>query len=118
MSNAITLTKRIEPDERYKEYLKQYSAFLGKHFSDKEIEVLDAIYWLGQGHITTETRKQIQTALDMSEFNLNNYLGKLRAKDCLERTTPEGRDEQLAPNLRVSINPQARDLIFYFTLQS
>lgn len=79
----VTVTRKIQVDQRYIEFIKLVSAFNELKLSVREIDVLNKLYWVSEGKATTEAKKQIGEELDMSAFNLNNQLMKLRRKKLL-----------------------------------
>jgi hypothetical protein len=89
MSTTI-IRKNVLPEDRYKYYLKLVSAISSIKLSDLEIDILDLIYLQG-GEINSTVRKKICETIEskvrgsnetqpMSEFNLTNYIVKLRKK--------------------------------------
>lgn len=72
--------KHIPVQDRYMKFLRIYATFKGLGLSERELEIIDQLYWLSEGKLTTQARKEIQEALDITDFNLNNQLRKIRSK--------------------------------------
>lgn len=114
---AITIQKNVKVDNRYIEFLKTVSAFNNLNLSDREIEVLDSFFWSSEGKLTTEARKEVAEKLDMTEFNLNNQILKLRKKKLISKV--KGEDcESILPSLLPDLEIDKTQLGILFILTS
>ena len=114
---AITVKKSVTVDKRYIEFLKITSSFLNLELSDREMEVLNELYWSSEGVLTTAARQEVAKKLDISEFNLNNQIGKLRKKKLISKGKNAEHEtilQTLMPDLEVDKN----DLPIVFLMTS
>ena len=84
-----TIRKSIDAQDRYPLFLKLIASVMPITLSDQEIKILDLIHMLG-GEINSVVRQKIRDSITirnkggeeipMSEYNLNNYIAKLKAK--------------------------------------
>lgn len=79
----IPLTVSKQKDNFYRSYLTLINALLGQSISDLDLEVLEQIYFVCEGRLTTENRKTLAVALNMSAAHLTNYIKRLRDKGYL-----------------------------------
>lgn len=113
----ITIPKRVAVDQRYKEFLKLVSASTSTGLSDREIDILDAFFWISEGVITTDSRKKVAESLEITDFNLNNMLGKLRKKDVIH--VPAGKEkEQIRENMLCDLEADKTELTIAFKFVS
>jgi DNA-binding CsgD family transcriptional regulator len=78
-------------------YIKVLNGVTG--LSRKEIKVLEQLYFLEGELLSTKNRKLMQKRLDMSEYNLNNYLMMLKRKKVILRMSSDGKEYfQIHPN--------------------
>lgn len=103
---AIKLFKKSSINDRYKLFLLVVSSTHNLKLSKTEIDIMDQFYWLSSGVITSQARKSIMESRNITEFNLNNILYKLRKRKIL--VTTDGSKEQitslLIPDLEVNNN--------------
>lgn len=78
---TFQIEKQISDKDRYKIFLRLYSTLMDLKLSEKEINIIDAFFQVDNGLINTSSRKQVADILGMSEFNLNNYLYKMRNRN-------------------------------------
>jgi hypothetical protein len=73
------------PVERILEaYLKTINGIIG--FTPKELEIITWLITASEtGEITSNTRDSVQTVLSISQFDLNNYISKLKKKGALQQ---------------------------------
>lgn len=79
--------------DRYLTYLNVMSAFNGIKLSDMEKTILDRFFWISNGKINTDSRKQVAKELKITNFNLTNGIGKIRKKGLL--AGKKGTDEEV-----------------------
>lgn len=114
---AITVQKNVKVDNRYIEFLKIVSVYNNLNLSDREIEVMDALFWSSEGKLTTEARQEAAEKLGMSEFNLNNQILKLRKKKLIHRGKNEP-FESILPSLMPDLEIDKTELGILFILTS
>jgi hypothetical protein len=115
---ATKLIHRVPAANRYKTFLQLTSALYGMNLSEREIEVMDAIFWAG-GKLDAESRERVAKALGITEFNLNNYIWKLKKEAKvfqIDKTTK--RPTGIRDDLMINIKPDVREFPITFLLQS
>lgn len=105
----IILTKKVKVDERYKEFLRAVSNFNDMGLSDREIQILDGFYWASDGVITSEARKSVAADLEISIYNLNNQLSKLRDKKIIVKSAGK-KDDVIAAKLMPNVEAEKNEL--------
>lgn len=108
---TVTINKKAPVTERFKIFLHLASTFFNFTLTDKEIAVMNEFFWVSQGVIDTDSRKAVAHALSMSEFNLNNYLLKLRKKNVIN-------EDGIKPELMVNIAPSEKSFGIVFLIES
>jgi hypothetical protein len=81
----IAIPKKVKVEDRYKEFLRIVTSFSKLELSDREIDILDGLYWISDGAITPAARKQIADNLKITQYNLNNQFMKLRKKKVISK---------------------------------
>ena len=97
---TVSIDRIVPVEDRFIVFLRLFSVLFSINLSEKEIEVINEFYWRHGGVINTDTRKAVAKRLDMSEFNLNNYLGKLRKRKVVSQNNI---------NEKININIMAAD---------
>jgi hypothetical protein len=82
---TVTIDQDLNPTDRYKAFLKLFSAHFNLNLSDKEIEILNEFHRHHEGKFNPDTRNSVATKLGMSSFNLNNYIGKLKLRNVVHK---------------------------------
>lgn len=113
---AISIQKAVKAENRYKEFLKIVSAFHGLKLSDREIEVLDELFWNGDGVLSTQARQSAADKLKITEFNLNNQIMKLCKKKLIVDDKVKGK--VILPALMPSLEIEKPDLAIVFLMKS
>ena len=113
---AISIQKAVKAENRYKEFLKVVSAFHNLQLSDREIEVLDEVFWEGDGILSTQVRQQAADKLKITEFNLNNQIMKLTKKKLIVEGT--NGVKTILPALMPSLEIDKPDLAVLFVMKS
>jgi hypothetical protein len=80
-----TITRDVDSAERYKIFLQLFAVFMDIKLPKKDVDILSLIYEKFNGKINKETRHMLAGMLDITEFNLNNYLKKLRDKGLIDK---------------------------------
>jgi len=108
---TVTINKKATVQDRFKIFLGLVGTFQGIRISDKEIDILNEFYWRSGGVISKESRKEVMEELGMTDYNLNNYIMKLRKKGLLD-------GDSITEKLILHVAPSERSFGILFVLES
>lgn len=109
---GVVMLKKGMVQDRYKVFLKLLSSFHNLKLSDKEIEILNEFYWKSSGKITRESKKKVIDSIEgMTEFNLNNYLMKLKKRGMIKNSA-------ITENIMINVDPGDRQFNLSFVFES
>ena len=83
MTVEVALKSKIRATDRYRKYLKIVSVFLLKPLTNTEIDIIENLFLLSEGILTSEVRSKICDELNISSNQLNNYIRQLRIKNVI-----------------------------------
>lgn len=95
----VNIRPKIKATDRYKAFLQISSLFLTTPLTRMEIDILDELYSSHGGDLTTEARRQIREALDLSPELVNNYVRSLRKKKVIT-------GDQINPQLMIHLSDE------------
>ena len=95
---TFSIKQVVAKPDQYKMFLKILSALMNLKLSDREINIIDGFYQESNGIISKESRKLVAEKLNITEFNLNNYLKQMRKKNVMKADT-------INPQLILSVVP-------------
>lgn len=113
----IIIPKKVAVEGRYKEFLRLIGASTATGLADREIDILDAFFWVSGGQIVKESRKHVAELLKITKYNLNNVIRDLRRKGLI--VVPAGKEiEQIKPSLLCDLEADKSELVISFKLIS
>ena len=106
----MKLTKVVKKEDFYKEYYTSLNGIL--KLSKLELEVLSLLSWYknkGENILDKSIRKEISSKLNITTFNLNNYIGILKDKKMLINTN---NIYDINPNIYIPIDREEYKIEF------
>lgn len=108
----IKISKRVPYQERFSTYVKLYCQFMNLNITDRELSILDLLHKKCEGKISATSRKFVSDKLNITEFNLNNYLRKMRIKKLVT-------ENEIVPNIKnagmINDSEESKSNNFIFT---
>jgi hypothetical protein len=109
MSFETTISKEIPINDRYRVFLRLFSVYYDLHITEREIDVLHAFWLTQKGLINYESRHSVANELGITQFNLTNYLLKLRKRKIVT-------DDGLHSSIMIDTRPSDKSFQVIFKL--
>jgi len=93
---AVVIEQSIPIADRYKIFLKLFSILYSINLSEREIDILNDFCLHENGVINQESRRRAGKRLNISYYNITNYLMKLRLRNMVKK---EGINEKVLINI-------------------
>lgn len=112
----ITLRRKGIVTTRYSTYLDILSAFYGIQLAPKERQVLNGFFWISNGIINTESRKQVASRLKITSFNLTNQILKLRRKKIIIVNPDNADEDRIVDKFIPNVDADQKDFVIQLLL--
>lgn len=108
---TVLLNRKATVQDRFKIFLNMIAAYYNIRLAEQEVTILNEFYWKSAGKITKESKKEVMESLGITDYNLNNYLLKLRRKKLID-------DQGITERLIINVAPAERSFGMTFILES